>query len=74
MRVKKEITKFCNKLSMKVNLLVEFNRKKYNLNYKSHIYKIKTMKNYENFYKYSSKSIHKILNDKPVYTLVPCPR
>ena len=26
-RVKKEITKLCNKLSMKVNLLVEFNRK-----------------------------------------------
>ena len=28
---------------MKVNLLVEFNREKYDLNYKSHIYKIKTM-------------------------------
>ena len=41
-RVKKE-TKFCKKLSMKVHLLVEFNREKCNLNYKSHIYKIKTM-------------------------------
>ena len=42
--VKKEIAKFCNKLSMKVNILVEFNRKQYTLlNYKSHIYKIKTM-------------------------------
>ena len=40
---KKEITKFCNKLSMKVNLLVEFYREKNNLNYKFHIYKIKTM-------------------------------
>ena len=29
---------------MKVNLLEEFNREKCNLNYKSHIYKIKTMK------------------------------
>ena len=28
---------------MKVNLLVEFNRGKYNLNYKSHIYKNETM-------------------------------
>ena len=36
--VKKEITKFCNKLSMKVNILVEFNREQYTLlNYKSHI-------------------------------------
>ena len=50
MRVKKEI-KFCNKLSMyrvnltdnKVHLLIELKREKYNLNYKSHIYKIKTM-------------------------------
>ena len=33
----------CKKLSTKVNLLVEFNREKYNLNYKSHIYKIETM-------------------------------
>ena len=28
---------------MKVDLPVEFNSKKYSLNYKSHIYKIKTM-------------------------------
>ena len=28
---------------MKVHLLVEFNREKCNLDYKSHIYKIKTM-------------------------------
>ena len=28
---------------MKVNLLVEFNKVKYNPSYKSHIYKIKTM-------------------------------
>ena len=28
---------------MKVNLPVEFNREKYDLDYKSHIYKIKTM-------------------------------
>ena len=28
---------------MKVNLLVEFNRGKYNLDYKSHIYKIKAI-------------------------------
>ena len=28
---------------MKVNLPVEFNREKYNLNYKSHIYKIKSI-------------------------------
>ena len=40
-RVKKEI-EFCNNLSMQVNLLVEFHRKKYNL-YKSHVYKIKTV-------------------------------
>ena len=67
MRVKKEITKFCNKLSMKVKLLVEFNRKKYNLNHKSNIYKIKTMTNLKNFYKYPSKSTHKIRNYKLVY-------
>ena len=46
---KKEITKFCNKLPMKINLLVEVNNEKYNLN--------------------CTKSIHKILNCKPVYTL-----
>ena len=28
---------------MTVNLLIEFNRKIYNLHYKSHTYKIKTM-------------------------------
>ena len=43
LRVKKEIIKSCNKLSMKVDLLVEFNREKYNLNYKPHIYKSETM-------------------------------
>ena len=43
MKVKKEITKFCKNFSMKINLLVEFNRAKYNLNYKSHIYKSKIM-------------------------------
>ena len=48
---------------MKVNLLVEFNREKHNLNYKSNIYKNKTD---INFYKYLSKSIHKILNLKLV--------
>ena len=41
MRIKKKKKKFWNKLSMKVYLLVEFNSEKYNLNYKSHIYKIK---------------------------------
>ena len=54
--------------AMKVNLLVEFNRKKYYLNYKSHIYKIKTKTNLKNCYKYPSKSTHKILNYKQVYT------
>ena len=44
MRVKKEITKLCSKLFMKVNLLIEFNKEKYNLNYKSHIYKMKTIR------------------------------
>ena len=53
---------------MKVDLLVEFNRKKFNLNYKSHIYKIQTMGNLKNFYKYPPKSTHKILNYKSVYT------
>ena len=33
----------CNKLYMNVNLLVEFNSESYDLNYKSHIYKNKTM-------------------------------
>ena len=37
MRVKEEIVKLNN------NLPVEFNREKHNLNYKSHIDKIKTM-------------------------------
>ena len=42
-KIKKGI-KFCNKLSMKVNLLVEVIREKCNLSYKSQIYKIeKTM-------------------------------
>ena len=69
MRVKTEITcKFYFKLTMKVYLLVEFDREKCNLNYKSHIYKSETM--IENVYKYPSKSIHKILNYKPVYTSV----
>ena len=40
---KKEITNFCNKLFMKVNIPVEFNREKYNLNFKSHAYKIKAI-------------------------------
>ena len=44
---------------MKVNLLVEFNKEKYNRNYKSHVYEIKTDINY---YKYPSKSIPKIQN------------
>ena len=39
---------------MKVNLLAEFHREKYNLNYKSHIYKIKAMTNLKNLYKYPS--------------------
>ena len=39
--LKKEI-KFCNKISMKGNISVEFNREKYNLKYKPHAYKIKT--------------------------------
>ena len=41
-RVKEETTKLCDKLYMKMNLSIEFNRKKYNLNYKSHIYKNNT--------------------------------
>ena len=53
---------------MKVNLLVEFNRKKNYLNDISHINKIKTMTNLKNFCKYPSKSTQKILNYKPVYT------
>ena len=44
---------------MKVNLPVEFNKEKYNRNYKSHVYKIKTDINY---HKYPSKSIRKIQN------------
>ena len=59
---------------MKVNLLVEYNGKKHNLNYKSHICKIKTIINLKNFYKYPSKSTHEILNYKPVYTQAPCSR
>ena len=43
MKKKKEIIKFCNKLSMKVNFSVAFNRETFILNYKSHIYKIITM-------------------------------
>ena len=53
---------------MKVNLLVEFNRKKYNLNDISHINKFKTMASLKNFGKYPSKITQKILNYKPVYT------
>ena len=53
---KKHITKFCDKVSIKVNFR--------DLNYKSHIYKIKTM---TNFYKYPSKNIHKILNYKTTH-------
>ena len=44
MRVKKkEITKLCNKLSMKVDLPVEFNAEKCNLNFQSHIYQKKNI-------------------------------
>ena len=47
---------------MKVNLLVEFNRKKYNVN--SYLQNL----NYDiNFYKCPSNSIQKILNYKPIY-------
>ena len=51
MRVKKEITKFCDKLSIKASILVEFNMEKYNLNYKPHIYKSDI-----DFYEYPSKN------------------
>ena len=40
---RKEITRFSKKVCMKVNLHTEFNRAKYDLNHKSHIYEIKTM-------------------------------
>ena len=40
---KKRIIKFCNKLSVSVNLPVEFSNENYYLNCKSHTYKIKTM-------------------------------
>ena len=43
-RESKKVITNNNKFSMKINLPVEFNRDKYNLNYKSHIYKIKTMR------------------------------
>ena len=52
---------------MKANFLVEFTMGKYNLNYKSHIYKIKTMTKTST--KHPSKSIFKILNYKLVYKL-----
>ena len=52
---------------MKVIFLVQFNREKCNVSYKSQIYKIK--KNCDlNFCKYPSRSIYNILNYKPVYT------
>lgn len=41
--VKKETSKLCYKLHMKINFPKEFNSEKYNLNYKSHISKTKTM-------------------------------
>ena len=51
---------------MKVIILIEFNRKNCNLNFKSHNYKIKT---YDiNFRKYPSKSIYMIVTYKPAYT------
>ena len=43
MRVKNEIAKFYNKLSMKVNLPAELNSGKCSFNCKSRVYKIKTM-------------------------------
>ena len=54
---KKKIRKFCKKLSMNVNLPVEYNAEKYDLNYKSHIYNTKTM-----------TQSYKPVNSKPVYT------
>ena len=54
---KKEIRKFCKKISMNVNLPVEYNAEKYDLNYKSHIYNTKTM-----------TQSYKPVNSKPVYT------
>ena len=56
-RKKKEIRKFCKKLSMNVNLPVEYNAEKYDLNYKSHIYNTKTM-----------TQSYKPVNSKPIYT------
>ena len=50
---------------MKVNLLTEFNSEKYNLNYKSHFYKSKTI---HKLLKMPIKSIHKILNYINRYT------
>ena len=61
-RVIKDTAKFCNKHYMKTNLPIKFNRGKYNFTYKSHIY------HDINFYKYPSKSRHKILK---LSTLVP---
>ena len=45
--VKKETWKLCNKLHIKVNVPIEFNSEKYNLNHKSHIFKSKTTNSYK---------------------------
>ena len=58
---KKEKKKFCNKLSMKVSFLVEFNKEKYNLTTNLIFTKVK---NYDiNFYKYPSKSTPRYSQD-----------
>ena len=64
----KKSKKLCNKFSMKVNLLVKFNRKNITLTTNLIFTKLKLWQIIKNFYKYPSKSINKILNDKPVYT------
>ena len=59
-RVKKEITKFCNKLS----LVIKFYK-----NITSTRNLLFTKVNFDiNFHKYPSKSINKILNYEPVFT------
>ena len=61
---KKEMTLFCNKLSMEVNIAIEFNREKYDVNCKP-ISCLLWQKSYQYPFK---KSIYKVLSFKPVYT------
>ena len=73
---KKEIAKYCFKLYIKVNLPIEFKGEKYNLNCKSHTYKIKAITTQEmkfsinNFFSKCDHLLNKSLMENFIFCAV----